>query len=161
CTALDVLGLLWQSAPRLFRKSTAGFESAQRVTNETVSALGQVTILAARLLGAQRVDLFHREGPPPVQFELCLDQPVRLLLWGPDSKDSPSFRYQLGAVMLSTQRDYALLHGLEPAEMEEWLEAVLAAFGPPGRIRSSAPRVVQLAERLWEGVPSSAQRLLR
>src|SRR5690606_4687580 len=96
CTALDVLGLLWQSAPRLFRKSTAGFESAQRVTNETVSALGQVTILAARLLGAQRVDLFHREGPPPVQFELCLDQPVRLLLWGPDSKDSPSFRYQLG-----------------------------------------------------------------
>jgi hypothetical protein len=159
--ALEVLGMLWESAPHLFRQPGAPFEGALRVTNDSLTPLAQLNAVVSRQLGTTRTALFHSNGPRPVEFETVLDQPMRVLVSGPDLADAPDFRYHFGGVMLATHPEYVLLFGLEESEVKALFSAVLAAFGPPGRLESPAPKVAVFAERLWESVPARVQRRLQ
>jgi hypothetical protein len=96
-----------------------------------------------------------------VQLRLVLDQPIRLIVTGPDLADAPEFRFHFASMLLASRPEYALLYGLSEGDVRDLLDAVLAAFGPPGRVRRPAPEVLAYAERLWETVPPRVQRRLR
>jgi hypothetical protein len=64
-------------------------------------------------------------------------------------------------MLLATRPEYALIYGLAESDVREVLKAVLAAFGPPGRVKAPAAEVVAYAERLWESVPVRVQRRLQ
>lgn len=159
--ALEVLSLLWQVVPHLFRDPSPAPPEIHRLSSDNVSPLGQLNATLCRLMGTSRVQVYHLPGPRPVQLRLVLDQPVRLLVTGPDLADAPDFRFHFASMLLASRPEFALLYGLSPGDVKDLLAAVLAAFGPPGRVKAPATDVLSYAERLWEGVPARIQRRLQ
>jgi hypothetical protein len=158
---LEVLASLWQAVPHLLRVPEPPPLGAKRLTADTPTPLGQLTTTLARLLGAGGVHVYHQNGPRPVQLRLVLEQPLRLIVTGPDLSDMPEFRFHFGSMLLATRPEYALIYGLAESDVREVLKAVLAAFGPPGKVKAPAAEVVAYAERLWESVPVRVQRRLQ
>jgi hypothetical protein len=159
--ALEVLSALWQAVPHLFRDPGEPPPDSSRLGAESLTPLGQLNTTLCRLMGISRVHVYHRQGPRPVQLRLVLDQPIRLIVTGPDLADAPEFRFHFASMLLASRPEYALLYGLSEGDVRDLLDAVLAAFGPPGRVRRPAPEVLAYAERLWETVPPRVQRRLR
>ncbi len=159
--ALEVLSLLWRWAPHLFRVSGEHLADAPLLLTDLSAPLARAAHTVLGVLGGHALKLMREEGPEPAYFRSELGQPMRLLVRGPDTAASPTTLFDLGAAVLATHPDYALCFGWQEPRLAELFEAVLAAFGPPGRIRGSAPAVARQAERLWEGVPSRVQRRLQ
>jgi hypothetical protein len=68
----------------------------------------------------------------------------------------------LGASLWSTQPEYSLLMGAPAEQVKAVLLALQLAFGPPQRhALTNMSEALRLAEKLWECIPSSAQRHLR
>jgi cellulose synthase operon protein C len=158
---LEVLSLLWQTASHLLRVAEPPPVGAKRLTTDTLTPLGQLSTTLSRLFGAARVQVYHQLGPRPVQLRLVLEQPMRLMVVGPDLADIPEFRFHFGSMLLAARPEYALLYGLAEADVRELLNAAVAAFGPPGKVRGPATEVVAYAGRLWESVPARVQRRLQ
>ncbi len=158
---LEVLGLLWQSAPHLFRKASAVPDSGVLVGSDALTPLAQLSGAACRLLGTGRISVYHRQGPRPVTFETNLDLPMRVVVRGPDLAESTEFRFHFGSILMATHAEYALLMSMDEGRLREIIDAVLAAFGPPARISGSPASVAIFAERLWESVPLRVQRRLQ
>ncbi len=159
--ALEVLSLLWRSAPHLFRVADERFVDAVPIALESSEPLALSSRVVLRAMGGHALQVFHQRAVVPAHFESVLGQPMRVLVTGATDVASSTLLFDLGAALLATHPDYALCFGWTEPRLVELFEAVLAAFGPPGRIRGSAPAVALLAERLWEGVPSRVQRRLQ
>src|SRR5690606_26709238 len=62
-------------------------------------------------------------------------------------------------MVLATRPEFALMLALPEDEVRALLDAVLLAFGPPGRVHASAANVASLAQRLWELGPHAQRRM--
>lgn len=160
--AVEAAGLVWQSAPHLFRRDpgTYGVTGLERVPLTAPTPVARVYSNVARAFGMTRTALFQRQTSGPIQVQVALLAPPALIVAGDGFEESSTLYYRLGAAMAAARPQYAILCGGEPAQVEEMLQALLLAFGPPQRgVRQPTP-VANLAEALWEGIPASAQRRL-
>jgi len=157
----QVLHLLWQQVPHLFRSQTFP-TGVVRVNADGYTTLGKTFASLARSLGVARTMLFQGERGGPERHRVLLTEPTSLVVEGalPDS-ESPAYKYRLGEWLIGARPELLLVTALSTERLQLIIDSVLAGFGPPGRLSGDVAQVAQVAESLWEGLSPGAQRRLQ
>lgn len=156
----EALGMLWQQLPDLFRQDPPDPMAERKLDLSAGNPLAELVLELGRLFGCARVGVYESRQPGTSEFELVLSQPPALVLNGDVSPDSPHFRFNLGRMLFATRPEYALIVGLDAAELRTVLGAVAVGFGPPRRLSGDVTHIAHLAERFWELLPPHSQRRL-
>lgn len=160
--ALEALALVWEGAEHVFRRepSTYGVTGLERVQLSAPSPVGRVYSAVARALGLLRTPLFQRRSAGPVTVSLALLSPPSIVLSGDVRQETPELAYQIGAMVIATLPQFALLLGAPESQARGVLSGLGFAFGPPDPAQVPG-KVPNLAELLWETIPARLQRRLR
>ena len=161
--AFEALGLVWESASRLFRREagTYGVTGLDRLSFGAMTPASRVYASAARVLGATRTPMFQRRSSGPITATVALLSPPAVVLAGDPREESPELLYRVGAALVAAAPDRALLFGLPEAQLVTLLTALVLAFGAASPDRRPTPSVAALAESLWQALPARAQRRIR
>ncbi len=159
--AAQATALVWESAPHAFKRDmgTYGITGLERVPPGAPTPLGSAYGDAARLFGMSRTPLFQRRGGGAITMAVALLVPPALVISGEVDEVSPELTFHLGAMLLATAPEHALLFGADPSKVRTLFEALLVSFGPPCSERPSEA-VTRLAALLWESIPPRGQRRL-
>lgn len=162
-TACEALSLVWESASHVFRRdpSTYGVTGLERVPIGAPTPLGRAYSSAARTLGLPRTPLFQRRSAGSVTLSVALLSPPAVIVSGEATRDSSELAYHLGAMLVATLPEHALLYGMPESQARGVLGALSLAFGRPLEDKSGLAAVAHLAEVLWESIPPRSQRRLR
>jgi tetratricopeptide (TPR) repeat protein len=160
----EALAVLWEGAEHLLQRDLMdyGVTGLDRVVPNASNALWQVASDLAPRLDLLKVPLFHRRGAEPMTARVALSNPPALVLQGELPRNSRDLIGLVGASLWITQPAYSLLMSAPGEYVKIILLALQLAFGPPQRHpMTNMNESLRLAEKLWECVPSSAQRHLR
>lgn len=157
----EALRIVWEHAGGLFRQDLADYELSPqaKVSASDPGVLAETYRGASRMLGS-RTPLYVRRGGEDISISLLLTQPPGILVDGDVDSIGHEFRFHLGAMLMATAPEFALLMGSSREEVQRLLEAVGQAFGPSERSSTQDGHVVELGARLWEVIPARAQRRL-
>lgn len=160
----EALALAWEGAERLFRKdpSDYGVTGLERVVVGSTTTVARLVLEASRRLGLSRLPVFHRRGHPPLQMKVLMLNPPGLLIEGDVAPDDQVAAFDIGAMLWAGLPEHVLAVGLPPSGVEEVLEALRLAFGPPGRQPTAdLGGALHIAEVLWQVISGRSQRRLR
>jgi hypothetical protein len=160
---LEGLSLVWEGAAHVFRRdaSSYGVTGLERVGPGSPSALGRAFGEGSRLFGATRTACFQRRSAASITVSVALLTPPALIVSGDVEEESEQLLFQLGAMLAATQPQYVLLFGSDETQARTLLRALALAFGPPQPGQRQLATLANLAEVLWESIPTRAQRRLR
>jgi hypothetical protein len=160
----DAIATLWEGAEHLIQRDLLdyGVTGLDRVVPNAANVLWQVVSELAPRLDRLKVPLFHRKHAEHAVTQVALSNPPALVLHGELPRSLRDLTGLLGASLWITQPEYSLLMGAPAAQVKTVLLALQLAFGPPQRHpMTNMSESLRLAEKLWECIPSSAQRHLR
>ncbi|WP_394839685.1 hypothetical protein LVJ94_22620 [Pendulispora rubella] len=162
---LEVLWLLWESAPEIFlRESTSppGIRIGKG-TSEPLVHLFHLLHTATRLLALPKLALYAhpRPGTTSVTSSVYIASPPAIVLSGDLRSDTPELRYALGQGIACALPQNVLVASLSEAEGSLMWRAMLGAFGPPEYGRQLDPKSGRLAESFWHTVPPRTQRRMQ
>lgn len=160
----EAIAMLWEGAEHLVQKDLLdyGVTGLDRVVPNASNALWQVASELAPRLDLLKVPLFHRKSAEPVTARVALSSPTAVVLQGELPKNLRDLTGLVGASLWITQPEYSLLTSAPAEYVKMLLLALQLAFGPPQRHpMTNMSESLRLAEKLWECIPSSAQRHLR
>jgi hypothetical protein len=155
--------LVWNGADHVFRRGPSDYNitGMERVPFGAPTPLGRMYAAAARALGLTRIPLFQRRNVSQLALRVALLSPPAIIVNGDPREESAEFAYHLGAMLAATLPEHLLMLGSSSAEARGILDTLVFTFGPPSARADYFPAVANLAEVLWESIPSSAQRELR
>jgi hypothetical protein len=160
----DAIATLWEGAGHLIQKDLLdyGVTGLDRVVPNAANVLWQAASEIAPRLDCLKVPLFHRKSAEHIVAQVALSNPPALVLHGELPRNLRDLNGLLGASLWVTQPEYSLLMGAPAAQVKTVLLALQLAFGPPQRHpMTNMSESLRLAEKLWECIPSFAQRHLR
>ncbi len=158
----EALALVWEGASHVFKREPAayGVTGVERVPFWSPSPVARVYGAAARTLGISP-PLFQRRVGGDITLSIALLQTPSVIVTGELPRPSPEFAFHLGVMLAAAMPGHALLCGAPEDQVRGVLRALAMAFGPPSASRSGLTAVANLAEVLWESIPSRSQRRLR
>lgn len=157
---LSVLASIYESCQPVFRMQLSQFGV---VGTDRVGPRGASPV--ARALQAS-IDLFGWEDPhlflsrQPFVSELVRTQPPALVLGLDLPKGERELRFVIGRGLVLSRPENVLVASLPPAEGENLLAAIRAAFGPADGTRVSRDAAA-LASELWRMLSPARQRDVR
>ncbi len=160
----DALGLLWEGAEHLLQRDLTdyGVTGLDRVVLNSANPLGQAFSEVSARFGLLRTPLFHKRGAQRANATVALTVPASLLVDGELPRDFNELMGLIAGALWVSQPEYALVTAASAADVKVTLSALRLAFGPPQRHPpSNLGQALRLAEKLWESIPSAAQRRLR
>jgi tetratricopeptide (TPR) repeat protein len=160
----DALGLLWEGAEHLLQRDLTdyGVTGMDRVVLNSANPLGQAFSEVSARFGLLRTPLFHKRGAQRANATVALTVPASLLVDGELPRDFNELMGLIAGPLWVSQPEYALVTAASAADVKVTLSALRLAFGPPQRHPpSNLGQALRLAEKLWESMPSAAQRRLR
>jgi hypothetical protein len=160
--ATEALALVWEGAGHVFRRDpgTYGVTGLERVPIGAPTPLARAYSAAARMLG-MRTPFFQRRSAGPVTLSIALLSPPAVIVSGEVSRESAQLRFHVGAMLGAAMPEHALLFGSVESQVRGILKALALAFGPPQESKSGLTSIANLAEVLWESIPTRSQRRLR
>jgi hypothetical protein len=158
----EALALVWEGAAHVFKRepSAYGVTGVERVPFWAPSPVARVYGAAARTLGIA-APLFQRRVPGDITLTIALLHSPSIIVNGELPRPSPEFAFHLGVMLAAAMPGHALLCGAPEDQARSVLRALAMAFGPPTASRSGLTAVANLAEVLWESMPTRSQRRLR
>jgi len=160
----EALALLWEGGQHLVQRDLTeyGVTGLDRIGLGTANPLGQAYAEVSPRLGLLRTPLFHKRGTQHIKATVTLSNPAAILLEGELPRDIPELQGVIAGALWATQPEYSLLMGASVPQVKTVLVALRFAFGPPkSRPPTDLSDALRLAEKLWECIPSAAQRHLR
>jgi tetratricopeptide (TPR) repeat protein len=160
----DALALIWEGGEHLLQRELTdyGVTGLDRITSSSANPLGQVFSEVAPRLGLMRTPLFYKRGSQRARATVALSMPSALLIEGELPKELRELSGLVAGFLWVTQPEHSLVMGASAPEVKTVLIALRLAFGPPQRHPpTNASDALRLAEKLWESIPSAAQRRLR
>jgi tetratricopeptide (TPR) repeat protein len=160
----EALALLWEGGQHLIQRDLTeyGVTGLDRIGLGTANPLGQAYAEVSPRLGLLRTPLFHKRGTQHIKATITLSNPAAILLEGELPRDIPELQGVIAGALWATQPEYSLLMGASVPQVKTVLVALRFAFGPPkSRPPTDLSDALRLAEKLWESIPSAAQRHLR
>ncbi len=160
----DALALLWEGGEHLLQRELTdyGVTGLDRIASSTANPLGQVFSEISPRLGLMRTPLFYKRGSHRARATVALSTPSALLIDGELPKELRELTSLVAGSLWVTQPEYSLVMGASAPQVKTVLIALQLAFGPPQRHPpTNVSDALRLAEKLWESIPSSAQRRLR
>ncbi|WP_394850394.1 hypothetical protein LZC95_23415 [Pendulispora brunnea] len=162
---LEVLWLLWESAPEIFLRETTAPPGIRigKGTSEPLVHLFQLLQTATRLLALPKLALYAhpRTGTASVTSSVHIASPPAIVLSGDLRADTPELRYALGQGIACALPQNVLIASLPEPEGSLMWRAMLGAFGPPEYGRQLDPKSGRLAESFWHTVPPRTQRRMQ
>ncbi len=158
----EALALVWEGASHVFKREPAayGVTGVERVPFWAPSPVARIYGAAARTLGISP-PLFQRRVTGDITLSIALLQTPSVIVSGELPRPSPEFAFHLGVMLAAAMPGHALLCGAPEDQARGVLRALAMAFGPPTASRSGLTAVANLAEVLWESMPTRSQRRLR
>ena len=160
----DAIALLWEGGEHLVQRDLMeyGVTGLDRVVPSAANLLWQVASELAPRLDLQKLPLFHRRSTQPMTATVALSSPMAVVLQGELPKNLRDLTGLVGASFWIAQPAYSLLMGVPADQVKNVLSAMQLAFGPPQKHPiTNMSASLRLAEKLWECIPSAAQRHLR
>ncbi len=160
----DALALIWEGGEHLLQRELTdyGVTGLDRITSSSASPLGQAFAEISPRLGLMRTPLFYKRGSHRARATVALSIPSALLLDGELPKESRELTGLVAGSLWVTQPEYSLVMGAPAPQVKTVLTALQLAFGPPQRHPpTNMSEALRLAEKLWESIPSAAQRRMR
>ncbi|MDP3274731.1 MAG: tetratricopeptide repeat protein [Deltaproteobacteria bacterium] len=154
----DLGGLLWESISGLFRReiTSYGITGIDRVMPMASTDIARLTSAVGHMLQLPGTPLFVRAQVPGGVL-VTRSQPPSVVLASALTQDVPVARYLLGHAMEGTRTSW-LLPGLDPHDRQVLVRALMATFGPSGRLSGEPPEVTRRARDLVELLPPRAQK---
>ncbi len=160
----EAIAMLWEGAEHLLQRDLMeyGVTGLDRVVPNASNPLWQVASELAPRLDLPRVPLFYRKSSEPASVQVALSSPTAVVLQGELPRNVRELQGLIGASLWITQPEYSLLMSAPAEAVKTVLLSLQLAFGPPQRHPiTNMSESLRLAEKLWECIPSSAQRQLR
>jgi hypothetical protein len=160
---LDVLGIVWDSSPSLFKEKIGdyGLRTADQITPFSTGPVAPILEKAIRSLGYVRMAVYYRRERS-YSVHVVRTTPPSIGVKLPMGRQPTSLEFYLGRCFWAVSPRRVLAFSLQPAEGEIALEAITHAFGPAeleqGKVSA---RVSSLTQDLWGMIPSSDQDRLR
>jgi tetratricopeptide (TPR) repeat protein len=154
----EIGALLWDSLGTLFRREITGYgvTGVDRVMSAAPTEIARMYTAIARLLQMPRTAVFVR-AQVPGGTQIARTQPPSVILASALSHDSPVSRYLLGSAMEGTRPSWVLT-SLDGTERSVLVRALLATFGPHGKLQGEPPEVTRRARDLVAAIPPRAQK---
>jgi hypothetical protein len=154
----EVGALLWDSLGTLFRREITGYgvTGVDRVMSAAPTEIARMYTAIARLLQMPRTAVFVR-AQVPGGTQIARTQPPSVILASALSHDTPVSRYLLGSAMEATRPSWVLT-SLDGSERSVLVRALLATFGPRGKLQGEPPEVTRRARDLVAAIPPRAQK---
>ena len=162
--ATDAAAMLWEGAEHLIQRDLLdyGVTGLDRVVPNMSNLLWQVASELSPRFDLMRTPIFHRKSAQPLSATVALASPTAVVLTGELPKEPRNLAGLLGSSLWITQPQYSLLMGAPAEQVRTVLLALQLAFGPPQKHQlTNMSASLRLAEKLWECIPSAAQRHLR
>jgi tetratricopeptide (TPR) repeat protein len=160
----DALALIWEGGEHLLQRELTdyGVTGLDRITSSSANPLGQVFAEISPRLGLMRTPLFYKRGSQSARATVALSMPSALLIDGELPKELRELAGLVAGSLWVTQPEYSFVMGASTPQVKTVLSALQLAFGPPQRHPpTNMSEALRLAEKLWESIPSAAQRRLR
>jgi len=159
----EALALVWEGAEHVFRRDagTYGVTGVERVPLGAPTAVARIYSTAARALGLTRTPLFQRRSSGPVTVSVALLSPPALILSGEVRRETTELAFHIGAMLAAAMPEHVLLFGSPESQTRAVLKGLSLAFGSPHDGHSGPGSAANLAEVLWESIPTRSQRRLR
>jgi len=160
----DAIAMLLEGAEHLVQRDLLeyGVTGLDRVVPNAANVLWQVACDLTPRLDLLKVPLFHQKSAEPIVARVALANPTSVVFQGELPRNVRALAGLLGASLWITQPEYSLLMGAPAEQVKAVLLALQLAFGPPQKhALTNMSEALRLAEKLWECIPSSAQRHLR
>lgn len=160
----DALALIWERGEHLLQRDLTeyGVTGLDRITPSSQNALGQAFAEISLHLGLMRTPLFHKRSAQRAKTIVALSTPTAVLIDGELPREARELAALIAGALWVTQPEYCLVMGASAPQVKTVLVALRLAFGPPQlRPPSNLSEALRLAEKLWESIPSAAQRRLR
>lgn len=160
----DAIAMLLEGAEHLVQRDLLeyGVTGLDRVVPNAANGLWQAACDLAPRLDLLKVPLFHQRSADPIVARVALANPTSVVFQGELPRNGRDLAGLLGASLWITQPEYSLLMGAPAEQVKAVLLALQLAFGPPQKHPlTNMSEALRLAEKLWECIPSSAQRHLR
>jgi hypothetical protein len=156
----EIGALLWDSLGTLFRREITGYgvTGVDRLMSAAPTEIARMYTATARLLQMPRTAVFVR-AQVPGGIQVARTQPPSVILASALTHDTPVSRYLLGNAMEGT-RPCWVLTALDAADRSVLVRALLATFGPNGRLQGEPPEVTRRARDLVGTIPPRAQKKL-
>ncbi|MFO0559465.1 MAG: hypothetical protein U0269_15720 [Polyangiales bacterium] len=154
----EIGALLWDSLGTLFRREITGYgvTGVDRVMSAAPTEIARMYTAIARLLQMPRTAVFVR-AQVPGGTQIARTQPPSVILASALSHDAPVSRYLLGSAMEATRPSWVLT-SLDGTERSVLVRALLATFGPHGKLQGEPPEVTRRARDLVAAIPPRAQK---
>lgn len=154
----EIGALLWDSLGTLFRREITGYgvTGVDRVMSAAPTEIARMYTAIARLLQMPRTAVFVR-AQVPGGTQIARTQPPSVILASALSHDAPVSRYLLGSAMEATRPSWVLT-SLDGTERSVLVRALLATFGPRGKLQGEPPEVTRRARDLVAAIPPRAQK---
>ena len=159
----EALALVWEGAEHVFRRDagTYGVTGVERVPLGAPTAVARIYSTAARALGLTRTPLFQRRSSGPVTVSVALLSPPALILSGEVRRETTALAFHIGAMLAAAMPEHVLLFGSPESQTRAVLKGLSLAFGSPHDGHGGPGSAANLAEVLWESIPTRSQRRLR
>lgn len=156
----EIGALLWDSLGTLFRREITGYgvTGVDRVMSAAPTDVARMYTAIARLLQMPRTAVFVR-AQVPGGVQVARTQPPSVILASALTYDAPVPRFMLGSAMEATRPAWVLT-SLDAAERSVLVRALLATFGPKGRLQGEPPEVTRRARDLVATIPPRSQKRL-
>ena len=160
----DALALIWEGGEHLLQRDLTdyGVTGLDRIVPSSANLLGQAFAEVSSRFGLLRTPLFHWRSAQRAVAAVALTTPTSLLVDGELPREYNDLVGLIAGPLWVTQPEYSLVMGASASQVKVVLIALRLAFGPPQRHPpSNLSEALRLAEKLWECIPSAAQRRLR
>ncbi|MBL8685518.1 MAG: hypothetical protein JNK05_40455 [Myxococcales bacterium] len=154
----EIGALMWDSLGTLFRREITGYgvTGVDRVMSAAPTEIARMYTAIARLLQMPRTAVFVR-AQVPGGIQVARTQPPSVILASALSHDAPVSRYLLGNAMEGTRPSWVLT-ALDATDRAVLVRALLATFGPKGKLQGEPPEVTRRARDLVGTIPPRAQK---
>ncbi len=160
---LDVLGIVWDAAPSLFKERIGdyGLRTADQITPFSTGPVAPILEKAIRSLGYVRMGVYTRREKG-YAVHVVRTTPPSIGVKVPMGRLPTSLEFYLGRCFWAVGPRRVLAFSLQREQGERTVAALLASFGPSakGKARMDPP-VASLAQDLWSMIPAGVQDQLR
>lgn len=157
----EIGSLLWDALATVFRREITGYgvTGVDRVIAAAPTEIAKLYSAVVRTLQLPRTALFVR-GQVPGGVLVARTQPPAVVLAAALTHDAPVPRYLLGFGVEGTRSGWVLVSSLDAEDRSALARAVLATFGPNGRLAGEPTTVTRLARELVAALSARAQKRL-